>query len=136
MPVEPGRHYGGRRLDTGAWVCPVCGTSNTTPLEDGCPSCGTGTVEAAERARAEAEARAKAMEIPNDALMLALVGQADAHTAMLAHVLTRRARRGLAYALAHYADTGTPAPDGLSRAQCLTWGRKLMASVDAEGDES
>ena len=35
--------YEGRGLgEFGAWKCPKCGVENTTPFEQGCPSCGGG----------------------------------------------------------------------------------------------
>ncbi len=131
MPVEPGRHYTGGRLPVGAWKCPSCGTEHTTPFEKGCGACGAGTPEQVERALAERQAA----ELPDASLYPALVGVADGHTALLAAVLTHRARLSVARALAHYADTGTPGTDELSRAQLLTWARKIVGALDQEDDE-
>lgn len=42
MPVDLGgsRHYS--MPVQAPWVCPACGTEQTSRLEDGCPSCGSG----------------------------------------------------------------------------------------------
>lgn len=134
MPVTPGsRHYrAGDRdpdgLGTGPWNCPACGTSQTTPMARGCLSCGAGTPEAAERAKA---AGAASLVRPQD-LQLMLCGAADLHTATAFPNLDRKARLTLAKALAHYAETGTPTNDELSRVFTLAWGRAVFAAL---GDE-
>lgn len=41
--VGGSRHYAGAGLGRPAlWECPACGTLNTGPIEQGCPSCGSG----------------------------------------------------------------------------------------------
>lgn len=40
------RHYAGPTLgQVAAWKCPACGTENTTPFAEGCPTCGANTGE-------------------------------------------------------------------------------------------
>ena len=44
MRMRGGRHYNGPKIHNAApWLCPSCGTENTSPLEKGCPACLAGT---------------------------------------------------------------------------------------------
>lgn len=135
MPVDPsyGRHYRGapdREMQAGAWKCPSCGQSNTTPLEDGCPGCLAGTQEEVERARAVKLEKPLSVEDLAKFIVEGVVANNVDRDIVLLKELKERARLTLARALAHYGETGAPTPSELTRMQCLGWGRALADTID------
>lgn len=142
MPVEfeeNGRHFQGRGLGSpGLWKCRSCGTENGTPMEKGCPSCGTGTPEQAEQAK-----RAPKFVISGERVIKETVNEAyttepsdpsPMHTCVLP-MLTEKARITVAVALAHFADHGDPNNDQLPRAVIHAWARVIADDLIARPQE-
>ena len=119
-----GRHYTGPKdaaLTPSAWKGPAGGNPNTTPFEKGCPGCGAGTAEQAERAARNQMAD----QVDLGRLFTLVVTDITEETSLALETLSARARLSLARALAHYADFGAPSPQELNRGELLAWAREI-----------
>lgn len=118
------RLYGGEHgklARAQGWTCPACGNANVVPQEQGCPACGVGTPEEAERAKLGQHAGAIGAEQLAQAVNTASVDKPLWNLP----AVNERAFLTLVRALSHYAEHGRPLPDELPAPYVLAWARDL-----------
>lgn len=125
------RHYKGPTGEQPAeWRCPTCRSAHVTPPQLGCPTCGAGTKEQAEEARARVP-----QELSAAVVARAVMGESaiPANMDAWARDLSAVAQLTLARALAFYAEHGTPVVSGegveLPRPVIVGWARMIDAAL-------